>query len=169
MSEPSFATRWNLDAIEDAYRRWRQDPHSVSDDWRLFFEGFELGSARRAPAVDSSAQNNIVRLIQAYRDLGHFLAQLDPLNDAPVSHPHLELSAFGFSDAYLDRSFDTSVFHGLPHATLRQLIKALRETYCRTIGVEYTHIQDTEIRRWLEERMEPRRNAPNFARRQKLR
>src|SRR5262249_33655425 len=46
---------------------------------------------------------------------------------------------------------------------------ALRETYCRTIGVEYMHIQDTRIRRWLQERMEPRRNQPNLARRQKLR
>src|SRR5205823_9284442 len=42
-------------------------------------------------------------------------------------------------------------------------------TYCRTIGVEYMHIQDTHIRRWLQERMEPRRNQPNFTRRQKLR
>src|SRR5262249_5195031 len=65
-------------------------------------------------------------------------------------------------------TFDTSYFHGLPRATLRELLAALRETYCRTVGVEYMHIQDTGIRRWLSERMEPRRNQPNFSRRQKL-
>ena len=54
-------------------------------------------------------------------------------------------------------------------ATLRELLDALRETYCRTIGVEYMHIQDTRIRRWLQERMEPRRNRPDFDRAQKLR
>jgi 2-oxoglutarate dehydrogenase E1 component len=169
MARETFATRWNLDVIEDAYQRWRRDPSSVEEDWRLFFEGFELGSARRPAAVDSATQNSIVRLIQAYRDLGHFLAGLDPLSEARATHPQLELAAFGLSEADLDRTFDTSVFRGLPRGTLRELIAALRETYCRTIGVEYTHIQDRAIRKWLEERMEPGRNEPNFARRQKLR
>ena len=119
MTQPSFATRWNLDAIEDAHRRWLHDPSSVEDYWRLFFEGFELGASRRSTAADSSAQNNSVRLIQAYRDFGHFLARLDPLSEPPLTHPHLELSAFGFSEADLGRRFDTSVFHGLPRGPNR--------------------------------------------------
>jgi len=49
------------------------------------------------------------------------------------------------------------------------LLTALRETYCRTIGVEYMHIQDVEVRRWLQARMEPRRNRPKLAFRQKMR
>jgi 2-oxoglutarate dehydrogenase E1 component len=52
---------------------------------------------------------------------------------------------------------------------LRELLAALRETYCRTIGVEYMHIQDLRVRRWLQERMEPRRNEPNLPRRRKFR
>jgi 2-oxoglutarate dehydrogenase E1 component len=169
MSIPSFATRWNLDAIEAAYARWKQDPASVDDSWRLFLEGFELGEA--VPGLSASRDRNqtaIVRLINAYRDLGHFLARLDPLSDAKTSHPLLELSEFGLGDSDLDRTFDTSHFHGLPRATLRELIAALRETYCRTIGVEYMHIQDTNIRRWLQDRMEPGHNKPNFARRKKI-
>src|SRR5262245_27378682 len=169
MSRDSFATRWNVDAIEDAYERWQHDPDSVSPDWRLFFEGFELGGTRRAGTAASSDQNNIVRLIQAYRDFGHFLAGLDPLSEQRASHPHLDIAAFGFSEADLDRTFDTSVFKGLPRATLRQLVAALKETYSHTIGVEYTHIQDASIREWLEQRMEPRRNRPELPRRQKLR
>jgi 2-oxoglutarate dehydrogenase E1 component len=168
MSRATFATRWNLDAIEDAHQRWRQDPASVDASWRSFFEGFELGAGRGAPG-DSGTQTGLVRLIDAYRDLGHFLAHLDPLSEPPRTYPLLELSEFGLTPADLDRTFDTSYFVGLPRATLRELVAALRETYCRTIGVEYMHIQDTRIRRWLQERMEPRRNRPNLSRRQKLR
>src|SRR5262249_43167004 len=85
-------------------------------------------------------------------------------------HPLLELSQFDLSDADLDRVVDTRPFLGTPErATLRELLKALHETYARTIGVEYMHIQDTHIRRWLEERMEPRHNLPRFGRDAKVR
>jgi 2-oxoglutarate dehydrogenase E1 component len=165
MTQPSVATRWNQDAIEDAYARWRQDPSAVDASWRAFFEGFELGASR----ADTCGQTAVVRLIDAYRDLGHFLAHLDPLSDARTAYPQLALSEFGLGPADLDRTFDTSPFVGLPRATLRELLAALRETYCHKIGVEYMHIQDTHIRRWLQERMEPRRNRPDLPRRQKLR
>jgi 2-oxoglutarate dehydrogenase E1 component len=169
MSQRTVATRANLDAIEAVYQQWRQDPDSVDESWRYFFDGFELGMGRPAPAPDGSSQNDIVRLIFAYRDLGHFLAHLDPLSDPRTSHPLLELDQFGFTQADLDRTFITSPFIGLRQATLRELIQALRETYCRTIGVEYMHIQDTRIRHWLQARMEPRRNHPNFDHAQKMR
>jgi 2-oxoglutarate dehydrogenase E1 component len=169
MGHVEVATRWNLNAIEDAYQRWRTDPQSVDPSWRYFFEGFDLGTSRAGLiAADTHGQTGIVRLIDAYRDLGHFLAHLDPLSEQRSAHPLLDLAEFGFDDADLDRTFDTSHFVGLPNATLRQLLEALRETYCRTIGVEYMHIQDTRIRRWLQERMEPRRNRPNFDRAKKL-
>jgi 2-oxoglutarate dehydrogenase E1 component len=169
MSTATFAGRWNLAAIESAYERWRQDPAAVDESWRLFFEGFDLGSGRRAlPTEEAGAQSSIIRLINAYRDLGHFLARLDPLSDPPASMPLLELSEFGLSESDLDRTFDTSHFMGMQRGTLRELLKALRETYCRTIGVEYLHIQDTRIRRWLQERMEPCRNQPRYSRRRKL-
>jgi 2-oxoglutarate dehydrogenase E1 component len=169
MTRAGFANRWNLEGIENLYQRWKQDPASVDDSWQAFFAGFELASGRPTAVVDSTSQTAIVRLIDAYRELGHFLARLDPLGDAKTTHPLLELSEFGLSEADLDRTFDTSYFHGLPRATLRNLLAALRETYCRTIGVEYMHIQDTRIRRWLQERIEPNRNQPQFGHRRKLR
>src|SRR5439155_15140521 len=91
-----------------------------------------------------------------------------PLGEPRQTHALLELHQFGLDDTDLDSTFETSPFIGLPQATLRQLLAALRETYCRTIGVEYMHIQDRRIRRWLAERMEPRRNQPNFDRAKKL-
>jgi 2-oxoglutarate dehydrogenase E1 component len=162
--------RENLALIEEAYQRWRRDPASVDPSWRYFFEGFELGASRPAEHADCAAQTSVVRLIYAYREIGHFLAHLDPLSPPRESHPLLELSEFGLSDADLDRTFDTTPFVGLsPRATLRQLLAVLRETYCRAVGVEYMHIQDTHIRRWLRERMEPNHNRPKFGRQKKLR
>jgi 2-oxoglutarate dehydrogenase E1 component len=170
MGTTSFANRWNTGALEAAYQKWQADPASVDERWRLFFEGFELGCSRDGVAPGAAcAELGVFRLIQAYRELGHFLANLDPLGERRTSHPLLALSEFGLSERDLDRTFDTSIIPGLPSATLRQLIAVLRETYCRTIGVEYMHIQDTRIRHWLQERMEPRRNQPNLSRRQKLR
>ncbi len=169
MSNSSFATQGNVDILEDAYQRWQRDPESVDAGWRAFFEGFELGLGRGSPPADTGDHTNLLRLIDAYRDLGHFLAHLDPLSDPPASNPLLELSEFGFNDTDLDRTFDASYFLGLQRTTLRDLLAALKETYCRTIGVEYLHIQDTRIRRWLEARMEPRRNHPDPVREQKLR
>src|SRR5262249_59984170 len=77
---------------------------------------------------------------------------------------------YGHRHAELDQPVHTRPFLGLPQtAPLGELIKALRDTYCRTIGVEYMHIQDTRIRSWLQERMEPRRNRPQFDRARKVR
>jgi 2-oxoglutarate dehydrogenase E1 component len=168
MSQGTVAARDNLEALEAVYQRWRQNPESVDSSWRDFFAGFELGISQPAGVAEGKAQIGVVRLIHRYRDLGHFIAHLDPLNEQRGSHPLLDLADVGLSEADLDRTFETN-FVGLPRATLRELLAALRETYCRTIGVEYLHIQDTRIREWLQQRMEPRRNKPNFDRATKLR
>jgi 2-oxoglutarate dehydrogenase E1 component len=170
MNRGTVATRWNLDAIESAYQRWLVDPASVDEGWRCFLEGFELGVARsETPTPADHSQTGVFRLIYRYRDLGHFLARLDPLSDPRTSYPQLQLSEVGLDDSDLDRVFDTSLFVGMPRATLRELLAALRKTYCRTIGVEYMHIQDAGIRHWLQERMEPTRNTPHYDRQRKLR
>src|SRR5262249_11711255 len=169
MSHGTVAAAANLEAVEAAYRRWRQDPESVDPSWRWFFEGFELGASRPAAPVEGSPQTGVVRLIYAYRELGHFLAHLDPLSETRTTSPQLELSEYGLSEADLDRPVDTRPFNGLGPATLAELLKALKDTYCRHIGVEYRHIQDTRIRHWLEEGMEPRRNRPSFDRARKVR
>src|SRR4051794_10588206 len=166
----TLASAAQLEFLEAAYQRWRQDPASVDESWRVFFEGFELGQSRLAPAqATTQGFAQIFRLIDAYRRRGHVLAKLDPLSNPPTSDHLLELPGFGLSEQDLDKTFDTSHFLGLARGTLRELLAALRETYCRTIGVEYMHIQDRTIRRWLQERMEPRRNQPQMAKRQKLR
>jgi 2-oxoglutarate dehydrogenase E1 component len=176
MNRSTVASRWNLDLIEENYRRWRDDPASVDESWRVFFEGYELGlsdsgMSRCDVEQDAArAQAAVTRLIDAYREIGHYLADLDPLKLNPQrdSHELLELEAFGLSETDLDKTFFNRLTDP-PYATLRELIAILRQTYCRKIGVEYMHIRNTEVRRWLQGRMEPVRNRPNFDLRQKRR
>src|SRR5262245_42893030 len=133
MSQGTAATRDNLEALETLYQRWSRDPNSVEESWRFFFQGFELGLARPAgPAAEGDGRSHtaFTRLVYRYRELGHFLARLDPLNDPRPSYPLLELSEVGFSDADLDRPLEIgNFFVGLQRATLRELLAALRETY----------------------------------------
>src|SRR5262245_41919367 len=119
MPQPSFATRSNLDLIEDYYRRWQAHPNSVEERWRAIFEGLALAGGVAGPCA--TAQTGVVRMVFVYRNAGHLKAHLDPLSDPPALHPLLELSQFGLSEADLDRTFDCSAFRGLGQATLREL------------------------------------------------
>ncbi len=178
MNRSTVASRCNLELLEDYHRRWRADPASVDESWRIFFEGYELGQAG-ATAVDGEvptdpdttrAQSGVTRLIDAYREIGHYLADLDPLQLNPTRDTHelLDPSNFGLTEADLDRVFYNRLTDP-PYATLRDLIDVLRETYCGKIGVEYMHIRNPQVRRWLQERMEPVRNNPSFDLRKKRR
>jgi 2-oxoglutarate dehydrogenase E1 component len=101
-------------------------------------------------------------LVEAYRNFGHLIADLDPLGHSERSHPFLELERFGFSGDDLGRVVSWSTFHGLEEVPLGELVDALRETYCGTLAVELVDIRDREQRDWLVERMEHRRNRPEL-------
>jgi 2-oxoglutarate dehydrogenase E1 component len=174
MNRSTVANRWNLELIEQNYQRWSGDPTSVDATWQAFFEGYELaasGEARSDCKIEAgAAQAAVTRLIDAYREIGHYLADLDPLKLTPPGDPSglLEPSTFGLTEADLDRTFHTKLFDP-PQATLRDLIAALKETYCRSIGIEFMHIRNPQVRAWLEERMEKVRNRPDLDIRQKRR
>jgi len=164
----------NLDYLDAQYDRWKNDPSSVSRDWQAFFKGFDIaGRGRKAPeTVDSEAalkQSRVEALKYRYRDLGHLLACMDPLTACPTSHPLLELENFGLSVEDLDREFYTRRFSGNSRAPLKNIVQHLKETYCRSVGVEYMHLQDPDERRWLRDRMEPERNRPDLEVEQRLR
>jgi 2-oxoglutarate dehydrogenase E1 component len=96
-------------------------------------------------------------MIYRYRDLGHLLACTDPLSPCPISHPLLDLATFGLDEADLDTTFITRRFYQ-ESASLREILGTLRDTYCRSIGVEFMYIQEPVERQWLIDRMEPVRN-----------
>ena len=162
---------WNGEYVDDLYRRWKEDPTGVDPEWRVFFEGFDLGVSRTPPkgaktAPDGSLarahenQWRVDTLIHHYRDLGHLAADLDPLGTKRPRPEKLSLEAFGLSAANLDDTFDPGLLPLKAPASLRQIVELLEQTYCRTVGVECMHIQDPAKRRWLQERMESTRNRP---------
>ncbi len=117
-------------------------------------------------AVMKQAEDSIkaLALVRAYRTRGHQLANLDPLKLYKASSsPELEISYHGFAEADLNRQIVLGGIMGFDKATLRQLMDALRQTYCGTIGVEYMHVQDIKQREWLQKRIEPNRNQPAFS------
>jgi 2-oxoglutarate dehydrogenase E1 component len=110
------------------------------------------------------------QLIAAYRNVGVRWADLDPLKRAERDKiPELEPSFYGFTDADQETVFNTSnTFFGKETMSLRELINALRETYCGTIGAEYMYATDQNQKRWWQQKLESIRSKPNFTTEKKL-
>src|SRR5256885_17067069 len=100
-----FVNRANADYIDRLYEQYQRDPRSLDEEWAAFFAGFEVGNARSAAASsdagketgDKALSMGIFDLVHSYRELGHFVAKLDPLGHNRANHPLLELSQFGMS------------------------------------------------------------------------
>jgi 2-oxoglutarate dehydrogenase complex dehydrogenase (E1) component-like enzyme len=137
----------NKDYVAEQYRRYKADPASVGEEWAVFFAGFELalsdGGNGRPPFAGApsriepaaSPAFGVFDLVHSYRELGHLVADLNPLDPTPRSHPLLDPSEFGFTD---DDSEPRGVVRRLPRLLARndrRLIARLRATYCRTLGV----------------------------------
>ena len=96
----------------------------------------------------------VQELIHAYRVRGHLMADIDPLEYKQRAHPDLDVASHGLTLWDLDREFATGGFGGKPFMQLRTILGILRDSYCRTIGVEYMHIQDPEQRAWIQAHVE---------------
>lgn len=103
---------------------------------------------------DRDKETRIQELINAYRVRGHLMADTDPLEYKQRSHPDLDVLNHGLSLWDLDRTFRTAGFGGKQNAQFREILKTLRDSYCRTVGVEYMHIQDPSQRKWFQEKLE---------------
>ncbi|WP_313515324.1 2-oxoglutarate dehydrogenase E1 component [Pseudomonas sp.] len=122
-------------------------------------------SAGSVSSEHEKKQVEVLRLIQAYRMRGHQAAQLDPLGLAKRAAPaDLAINHYGLTDSDLDTTFRTGeLYIGKEEATLREIQDALQQTYCRTIGAEFTHIVDSEQRKWFQQRLESVRGRPAFS------
>ncbi|WP_435874147.1 multifunctional oxoglutarate decarboxylase/oxoglutarate dehydrogenase thiamine pyrophosphate-binding subunit/dihydrolipoyllysine-residue succinyltransferase subunit [Nocardia fluminea] len=117
-----------------------------------------------ARGVDKSAR--VLEMIAAYRNRGHLMADTDPLRlvkDKFRSHPDLDVTQHGLTLWDLDRTFDVGGFHGQERMKLRDVLSILRDAYCRHVGVEYTHILETEQLEWMQERVEQKHVKPTVA------
>src|SRR5690606_22334343 len=111
--------------------------------------------------IDKTAR--VLKLIEAYRTRGHLMADTDPLNYRQRRHEDLDILSHGLTLWDLDREFAVGGFAGKERMKLRDVLGVLRDSYCRTVGVEYTHILDPDERRWIQERVEVPHEKPSPA------
>ncbi|AWI53543.1 2-oxoglutarate dehydrogenase E1 component [Aquabacterium olei] len=192
----SYLFGGNAPYVEELYEAYLDNPGSVPDNWRSYFDALQNvpatdGSDGRdvahAPVVESFAQRakanafmvktssadlavsrkqvHVQSLIAAYRFLGSRWADLDPLKRTERPKiPELEPSFYDFTESDMDITFSATntYFTKAEHMTLREIVQALRETYCGSIGAEYMHITDPTEKRWWQERLESTRSKPVF-------
>jgi 2-oxoglutarate dehydrogenase E1 component len=159
--------------IEEQYLLWKESPGRLNPEWAAFFSGFEVGRSTAGDSETSAAEAAmktaaVQALIHRYRDMGHLLACTDPLTPCKTDHPLLRPRIFGLDASDTDKTFPTDLF-ATGRSTLRDILAFLQETYCRSIGVEFMHIQEPEMWQWVVERMEISRNRTSFSADEKLR
>ncbi|WP_408641848.1 multifunctional oxoglutarate decarboxylase/oxoglutarate dehydrogenase thiamine pyrophosphate-binding subunit/dihydrolipoyllysine-residue succinyltransferase subunit [Saccharopolyspora oryzae] len=110
-------------------------------------------------AVDKTAR--VLELIDAYRTRGHLMADIDPLNYRQRRHEDLDVLSHSLTLWDLDREFAVGGFAGKEHMPLRDVLGVLRDSYCRTVGVEYMHILEPDEREWLQQRVEKKHTKPD--------
>ncbi|HVS69861.1 MAG TPA: 2-oxoglutarate dehydrogenase E1 component [Phycisphaerae bacterium] len=176
----------NLELIDTLYADYLRDRNSVDPQWAYFFGGFELaargGAAVAAPAGAAAAPApgtdaaelqkgpgkfmQIADLVHSYREMGHLIANLDPLGHNMTHNPLLELSEFHIDDSDLERVVTATGFKsgdgGGLRAPVGEIVRQLKETYCGTFAVEFMDIRDAEQRAWLIENMERNLNKPQL-------
>tara|TARA_Y100001970_G_scaffold255188_1_gene331652 strand:+ start:333 stop:3155 length:2823 start_codon:yes stop_codon:yes gene_type:complete len=182
MDSPLSITGENLEYVEQIYELFLKNPNSVSKEWKEYFEtndlnsesGSNLEAHRLAKAEviqaakkksnrnkstsqpDSVKQVSVLQLINAYRFRGHRNANLDPLNQYERPQvPELDPSFHDLFESDLDTVFNTGSLQGIENATLREILKIVRETYCENVGAEYMHIVETAEKRWIQQQLEP--------------
>ncbi|MCE1242685.1 2-oxoglutarate dehydrogenase E1 component [Oryzomicrobium sp.] len=186
----SYLFGGNAPFVEELYENYLENPGSVPDEWRDYFDklvqmpGFATRDVPHAPVVaafaelakqsyqrpataqaDDKKQVAALQLINAYRFLGNRWAQLDPLkrHDRPET-PELEPAYHGFTEGDLNQTFNSGSFAAVgDQATLKDILDAAKETYCSSVGVEYMHLTATQEKRWIQARLEPIRGKGKYS------
>jgi len=168
----------SLDYIDDLYVQYIHNPESVSEGWRKYFEEFSLSaqSSGYLTSPDGSngdigsvgalpdalwlarMQERVDQLVREYRVRGHLMAKIDPLGLTRKGPSELEPSSYGLTEEDLRRPFTGPDIQYTNGRTLADIIEKLRNTYCRSIGAQFMHIDDRHIRDWLQRRMESTEN-----------
>ncbi len=129
-------------------------------EWKTDYQPGIFDTSSNTEEIEKQAK--VLQLINLYRVRGHLIANLDPLGTKNLYHAELDPVSFNLTIWDLDRRFITGGFSGLKTATLREILDILQKTYCDKIGVEYMHIQNPEEKVWLQNKMEPVKNTPDF-------
>ncbi|MCG6859674.1 MAG: 2-oxoglutarate dehydrogenase E1 component [Chromatiaceae bacterium] len=156
----------NADYEEQVYASYTEDPTSVSEGWKSYFQQLnavapaaprlgQSGPEGRLASQLASKQAAVLKLIHAYRFRGHRRANLDPLQlyQAPEA-PDLDFEFHGLSESDLEQTFNTGTLYGPAEAKLTEILDLCKRTYCGSIGAEFMYLTSTEQKRWIKKRME---------------
>lgn len=147
----------NLEYLESLYNQFKTSPESVGVEWKRFFEGVEF--AKDGAFGLSEKELDVYHLITAYRNYGHFEADLDPLTNSVAPSDQLALNKFKLSEKDLQSKFQIGSMIGKPNATLAEIITHLRATYCGKLTVQCAEALP-DIRNWFIREFE--QNPTNF-------
>jgi 2-oxoglutarate dehydrogenase E1 component len=161
MDKYSYIANAHGNYIEELYRAYLQNPGSVDESWRKFFEGFEFAENynREGAVVEggggvSPKEVAVSKLIFAYRMRAHLRSKTNPVRQRKSRNPWLDLELFGLSEADLDTVFQAGNEIGIGPATLRKIIDSLKYIYEGTVGFEFTYIREPEVFNWLRDKFE---------------
>lgn len=148
--------------IDELYRTYLDDPDTVDESWRKFFEGFEFSlrkfgtNGHSVEEVSGLSQKEIgVRdLIHAYRTRGHLRAKTNPVRTRRDRKALLDLEDFGLSESDLEAEFDVGKVIGIGRATLKEIYGSLKKIYEGPVGFEYMYIREPEVLAWLKKKIE---------------
>ncbi|MEM7454208.1 MAG: 2-oxoglutarate dehydrogenase E1 component, partial [Planctomycetota bacterium] len=169
--------------IDSLYEDYLSDPESLSSDWQQFFGDFDPEAEFNSVAlphdpsqISSDAakslamlQDRVDQLIRGFRVRGHLEANIDPLGRPRKTNCELNPESYGLSPEDLERTFSARTVDGKNFKKLEDLINQLRQTYCRSIGVQFMHIDDKEARFWIQNRVEGSQNRKQLDRATQLR
>jgi len=157
--------------FEELFSKYKEDPGSVEDSWREFFDGFEFAMQNYKKTKDGiplyTDEFKVINLINGYRSRGHLFTRTNPVRTRRQYSPTLDIENFGLSKNDLSKSFQAGNELGLGNSTLQQILDHLNQTYCQSVGVEFQYIRNPEIIGWLKSRMEVKKNTPGFTSGQK--
>jgi 2-oxoglutarate dehydrogenase E1 component len=151
-----------IERLLDDYAR---QPQAVPAEWGRLFESLDGAAGAAADGASQRKQEQVDRLVWAFRTRGHLAAQLDPLNLEPQREAsELRAEHYGLDATDLARRFVTWPARPGGNESLAELIERLRATYCGTIGHEFAHIRDVAARQWLLEKIERAGGPPKLSR-----
>jgi 2-oxoglutarate dehydrogenase E1 component len=172
MDKFSFVGTSDVNAIEQLFIQYSQDPNSVDVSWRDFFKGFEFSrtayeSDGNAIPENVSKEFKVINLIQGYRQRGHLFTKTNPVRQRRTYEPTLQLENFGLSEKDNEIVFQAGNVIGIGPAKLKDIVAHLDQTYCQSIGAEYIYMREPQVVKWLQDRMEKNRNTPSFSKQEK--
>ncbi|MBY0554011.1 2-oxoglutarate dehydrogenase E1 component [bacterium] len=136
----------NLEYLESLYNQFKVSPDSIGLEWKRFFEGVDF--AKDGAFGLSEKELHVYHLISAYRNYGHFEADLDPLTNSPAHSDQLSLNKFKLSESDLTAKFQIGSIIGKPNATLAEIIAHLKSVYCGTLTVQCAEALP-DVRDWF--------------------